>query len=383
MSSSLRRIASNYLVAAGELIANPIVEVDGGGVVRSVGCYDPMLIDRMERTEFYAGVMTAGFVNAHCHLELSYMRGVITPHGGFAAFAGSVAQHRGEASEQQRTEAMVAADNEMSRAGVVAVADILNGSSSFPIKARSDIEYVNFAELFGLRSVDTSAIDPLLSYPSTMATPHSLYSLNDNLLRQVVAMGDVQIPLSIHFMESEAEAELFHRRGDLYEWYQRVGFECDFLHYESPAHRLVSIVPPERSVMLIHNCCVTQYDIDIIMGHFTAPVYWVVCPRSNDFISELLPPVELLRRNNLNICVGTDSLASNHSLSMIEELVALDTSAPIEEQVSWITRNGASALSKNYLGDVRVGMKPAINILSNIDYCKLSLTKGTSVLRVL
>ena len=56
------------------------------------------------------------------------------------------------------------------------------------------------------------------------------------------------------------------------------------------------------------------------MNHFTAPVWWCLCPGSNRYISRLVPPVELFRRNGLNICLGTDSLASNTALSLLGEM---------------------------------------------------------------
>lgn len=82
---------------------------------------------------------------------------------------------------------------------------------------------------------------PLLRHPHTSLTPHSLYSVQDAPLRAIAAEGDA--PLSVHFMESPAESELFARRGPLWEWYRKVGFTCDFLHYGSPAERLVACVP--------------------------------------------------------------------------------------------------------------------------------------------
>lgn len=380
-STSHRRIASNLLLSGGEFVARPIIEVDERGRILSVEQFDEGTIDRMSGVEFYNGVMVAGFVNAHCHTELSYLKGEIEPYGGFATFASKIGQIRNLATESQRLDAIAQADAEMYRGGVVAVGDIVNGSTSFECKARSAIEYVNFAEVFGLRSHDTSAVDELLHNDHTSLTPHSLYSLNDDLFRDIASQPSAS-PLSIHFMESEAEQALYDGSGRLYEWYQRMGFECDFLHYGSPAERLVALTPPDRSVMLVHNCCVTQRDIEVVMNHFTAPVYWVVCPRSNDYISRLTPPLELLRANNLNICVGTDSLSSNWSLSMVEELRAMD-SVPLAERLDWATRQGATALNLDNLGSIEVGKCPGVNILSGVDYSRMELTPKSSIRRII
>lgn len=376
-SSPTRKVASNLLLLRGEFVANPVVEVDGEGRILSVEV-GVESIDRSPQTEFYGGIMLPGFVNAHCHLELSYLRGAIEPGGGFATFGESIGAVRGRYSDEERLNAMVRADIEMVREGVVGVGDIVNGDTSFATKLSSGVEYRNFAEVFGLSSVDTSAVDGLLSNSATTLTPHSLYSLNDQAFKKSVNDGS---PLSIHFMESPSEMELYQGRGALYDWYSRVGFKCDFLHYGSPAERLISSVPADRSVMLVHNCCVTQRDIDLIMGHFTAPVYWVLCPRSNRYISGITPPYELLRSNGLNICIGTDSLASNWSLSMLSELREVK-STPLAERLTWATHNGAKALLLNDLGDIEAEKSPGINILSAIDYDSMELTPESRIRRI-
>ncbi len=383
-SSPSRRVAANLLLQGGRLYRNPIVEFAADGTILSVERCEAGDEDRLDRspyTEFYSGIMVAGFVNAHCHLELSYLRGAIESGGGFAKFASRIGEVRGNYSEDDRLRAIARAESEMIREGVVAVGDIVNGDSTFATKSRSPIMYRSFAELFGLRSIDTSAVDPLLRQPLTSATPHSTYSLNDAIFRDIAHNGDAS-PLSIHFMESAAEHELFEGKGRLAEWYSRAGFECDFLHYGSPAERLISSVPPDRRVLLVHNCCVTQRDIDIVMGHFTAPVYWVLCPCSNRYISDLRPPVDLLRRNSLNICIGTDSLASNWSLSMIEELNLLND-VPLVERLDWATRVGAEALGFDHLGEIEVGRRPGINIISGVDYSLLQLTSNTKIRHII
>ncbi len=384
-SHQSRRIASNMLLRGGELLRNPIVEVAHDGEILSIETLDEgAAIDRHPSTEFYSGIMMAGFVNVHCHLELSYLRDMIPSGAGFAAFASRIAEVRGGFSTQQREQAMARADAEMLREGIVAVGDIVNGASSFETKSRSQIEYRSFAELFGLRQKDISPIEELLTLPHTSATPHSLYSLNNDPFRLVVerAQNNTQGGrLSIHFMESAAEAELFRGEGRLYEWYSKEGFECDFLNYDSPAERLIHSVPRDQSVILVHNTCLSEHDIDIIMGHFTAPVYWVLCPRSNRYISDLTPPVQLMRQRSLNICIGTDSLASNWSLSIIEELKALQ-GVPLVERLDWATRIGAAALGLDSMGDIEVGRHPKINILSGIDYSTMELTDRSSVRRI-
>lgn len=370
-----RKIASNWLWTPEGFLRRPLVTLDDGGRILDVRtCDDP---DREPFTEFHAGLLTPGFVNAHCHLELSALRGRIPEGCGFAGFARAMGEVRGLADEEERRAAIAAADAEMTRGGIVAVGDIANGEAAFDVKSAGRIAYRTFAEFFGLRTMAADSLRPLLRHPRTSLTPHSVYSVQDAPFRALCAEGTA--PLSIHFMESPAEAELFAGRGPLHEWYARAGFACDFLHYGSPAERLVRSIPAERSLILVHACCVGKEEVRRILAHFTAPVYWCLCPRSNRYISRLAPPVALLRSLGARICLGTDSLASNRSLSLLDELRALG-GVPLRESLRWATLGGAEALGlDDALGTVAPGKRPGLNLLTGLDFERMALTPDTRV----
>lgn len=290
---------------------------------------------------------------------------------------------RGNFDASQRLAAAEEADRMMWDEGIEAVGDIVNDASSFAVKADSPIRYRSFAEVFGLRECNLERQRALLRHPLTSLTPHSVYSVQDAPFREVCNDGS-DAPLSIHFMESPDELSLFFGRGALHDWYEKVGFECDFLRYGLPAERIVECIPKERSVMLVHDCYVTQTDIDIIMNHFTAPVHWVLCPRSNRHISGIEPrTVDLLRANGLNICIGTDSLASNSSLSVIEELKCF-RGVPLDELLTWATANGADALGfGDTLGRAEVGKRCGLTLISGADLSTMTLTDDSRARRVL
>lgn len=167
-----RKIASNLLLHRGELLHNPVVELTPDGEILSIEFVESSMLDYSPETEFYSGIMMAGFINVHSHLELAYLRGQIEPYSGFAGFASKIGQIRNNFSTKEREMAIVRANSEMRRGGVAAVGDITNGDSSFRTKERSEIEYRNFAEVFGLNTIDTKAVDNLLKYPLTSLTPH-------------------------------------------------------------------------------------------------------------------------------------------------------------------------------------------------------------------
>ena len=374
----MRRIASHYLIDSGHITPRPVVTLDDEGRIVAVEQWQQL--DSLAATEFYAGALCAGFVNAHCHAELSYLHGAIERGSGFAGFARAIGQARGGFSAEERQRALRATDARMWSEGVQAVADIVNGSTSYEVKGRSNIYYKSFAELFGLNSA-ASAIESLCHAERTSPTPHSTYSVQDGAFRNVATRAGDN-PLSIHFMESPDEAALYRGEGSLAAWYERMGWQCDFLHYGSPAARLVGSLTEDTRLMLIHNCCIAEEDITLINNHFTRPVAWVLCPRSNDYISGLRPPVEMLRRHDALICIGTDSLASNSSLEMMAELKRL-SDYPLEEVLTWATANGADALGYGAeLGRIEIGKRCGLAVIDALDYEKVRLTELSTARRI-
>ena len=371
-SSQLRKIASHYLLTPQGFYKHPLITVDAlSGEIFNLESYSNNL-DATAGVEFYSGILCPGFTNAHCHSELSYLKDTIAEGVGYAGFAAAMAGVRDNFTPEQRAAALKEADRYMWNEGINIVADIVNDNSSFATKADSPIKYHSFAEVFGLKKSNLEYCKSLTANPNTTLTPHSVYSVQSRDFSAVCNNGSS--PLSIHFKESEAEQLLFEGKGSLAEWYSAVGFECDFLHFGSPARRIVESIPADRSVLLVHNCFVTQQDIDLIMSHFTAPVYWVLCPRSNRYISGQTPDVvQLLSKNGLNICIGTDSLASNHSLSILEELKCFDN-IPLDQLLTWATYNGAAALGEKTCGIINI---------CGADLEAMKLTPKTTVKRVL
>ena len=363
----MRRIAAHWLVDRGKVTQRPVVTLADDGQIVAVEQWESL--DSMAQTEFYAGALTAGFVNAHCHIELSYLRGKIERGSGFAGFARAIGQVRGLASDEERMAAIAATDAKMYSEGVEVVADIVNGTTSMPTKSKSRILYHSFAEVFGLLST-TEPMLGLLQYDNTTLTPHSTYSLQEKVFGAITEQRydyAHDAPLSVHFMESPDEKALYVGKGSLAEWYTRMGWECDFLHYGSPAGRIVGQIAADRKVLLVHNCCIEEEDFDLIEKHFQVQPSWVVCPCSNDYISGLRPPLELLRRRGAEICIGTDSLASNEELTMVGEMKRM-SEVPLAELVEWATINGARALGVDReKGSIEVGKRAGVVLLEGVE----------------
>jgi cytosine/adenosine deaminase-related metal-dependent hydrolase len=238
-------------------------------------------------------------------------------------------------------------------------------------------------EHFGLNNFSPAPLHELATrYDRCSVTPHSTYSVQDAPFRELCSNEGA---LSIHLLESDDEALLYQHRGSLHDWYERMGWQCDFLHYATPAGRIVASTPTERAMLLVHATRATAEDIATIERH-TRNATWVLCPESNRYISRQEPPVALLRDMGAKIAIGTDSLASARSLSMIENLRQLGKicDASLAEMLTWATINGAKALGiEDVKGSFTCGKAPGVVIVEGADLQAMCLTPETTTRRLI
>jgi cytosine/adenosine deaminase-related metal-dependent hydrolase len=376
----MRRIASHYALINGALERGIVVEVDDHGTITRVSRHDT--IDNLASVEFYPGILIPGMVNAHSHLELSYLRGAIAEGTGFAGFAREIGRVRGNYTLEERLHAASVADSEMWYEGVEAVMDIANDDLVMPIKESSKIEYHTLFEVFGLMAQSCDTQRAMASkYSNADVTTHSTYSLQDALFRDIATKGKES--LSVHLLESEDEIALYNKKGSLWEWYERMGWECDFLHYGHPAKRIAESVPAARRTLLVHGCKSTAEDISLLYRYFDMQPTWVLCPESNRYISGITPPVSLYREMGAQIAIGTDSLASARHLSMVENMRLLGD-VPLAELLTYATLNGAKALGiAERKGSIEVGKQPGLAVISGLDMQNMRLTPESTSRRII
>jgi cytosine/adenosine deaminase-related metal-dependent hydrolase len=184
-------------------------------------------------------------------------------------------------------------------------------------------------------------------------------------------------------LESDDETALYNKYGSLWDWYSRMGWECDFLHYGSPAQRIASSVPAVRPTILVHGCKATAKDVALLNDHFHRPPVWVLCPESNRYISGITPPVSMLRDKGATIAIGTDSLASTRHISMVGNMRQLGD-IPLAELLTYATLNGAKALGiAKKKGSIEVGKQPGLAVISGVDLHKLQLTSESVSTRII
>lgn len=377
----MKRISAKYVYTLDrkEPLVNAFVEVDDDGNICSVGkCEDgEQVLD---------GALVPGFVNAHCHLELSHLHGKFRKGTGMAGFIDQINALRDWAGDDVKTELVRKWMDKLWRDGVSAIADISNDASSFPVKKVSEIYTRTFLEVFGTEAQDCDSVMKSVTELNEVAdsfgidaapTPHSCYTMSPELLSASSAAGLKSGYLSYHSQESQEEEDLLiDGSGLMAENRRRAGMSTPPVTGESSLKYFIGRLqaakpsPYDEHILLVHNVTLKQDDIDAakkVMNN----VYWAICPLSNIFIHNALPPVELMRRNALKICLGTDSLSSNDDLDMMKELICLHENfpeVPMSELFTWASLNGAEFLGKEkQLGTLEPGKKPGIVLVSGLD----------------
>jgi len=333
----------------------------------------------------FSGILSPGFINCHCHLELSHMKGLIPEGTGLVKFVLDVVQQR-HFPEEEILRAIEKAENEMLANGIMAVGDICNNALTVHQKIKGRLYYHNFIEASGFnpqissqrfqRSVDffrEYAKHYSIPVESNSIVPHAPYSVTDELWELIINFPGNHL-LTIHNQEIAAENEWFvNKQGGLSDLYEKMNIDVSFFK-PSGKSSLQTYLPKflgNQSVILVHN--VHTSEDDILFSQQSAisnRLYWCLCPNANEYIGQQLPDVNLLMKNNCEIVLGTDSLASNHQLSILEEIKAIRQHFPnieTEKLLKWATINGAKALQLDQvLGSFEKGKKPGVVLIDSI-----------------
>lgn len=417
----MRRLSADYIFPiASEPIKNGVITVDTDGTI--IGVEHP--IQGVE-TEHYEGVICPGFINTHCHLELSHMRSQIRQNLGMAGFIKAIISERAKFSEEQIEHAIADAEKEMIENGIVAVGDISNNNSTFKQKAKGNLLYHTFIEVFDLNPKkaeesfnrglalfqEASQISNLKSQISIV--PHAPYTVSESLLQLINEhAAKANSIISIHNQESEAESELLiSHSGPIYETFKALDINTDLIR-KTGVNSLKSTLLHLKyasKILLVHNTYTSREDIiwareemedgrwKLGNGNFevtyentpyltshVSHLYWCTCPSANLYIENKLPDYIHFIEENATVTIGTDSLASNWSLSILDELKSISKyypDIPLQTLLLWATKNGANFLGFDSLGTIEKGKKPGLNLLTGID--DLKITKQTKVVKLL
>jgi aminodeoxyfutalosine deaminase len=377
----MRKISADWIYpVSSPPISNGVIIIDELGEILSVGTTVPVEFEALPM-EFLHGIIIPGFINTHCHLELSHMKGVAPTGTGLLPFIKTVVTQR-EVKQEFIQEKIFQADWEMQENGIVAVGDISNKTDTVHVKKESPIQYYTFIEMFDF--LDENQTDQLFEgylkvwkqhedgvKNKKSAVPHAPYSVTPAMYQKINGLNSGQKKtISLHNQETLHEILLFSdKKGGFPDFYKGFGVHLDDFSPKtnnSLVHALTYMDPSQRT-LLVHN---TLTDLESIQfAHsWGNEIYWATCPNANLYIENRLPDYSIFKQGGATMTIGTDSLTSNWQLSVLEEMKTILTYQSyltFEEVLQWATLNGAKALGfDKKLGSIEIGKKPGLNLLN-------------------
>jgi len=372
-----RYLSANWIFPVSSAPLNKgVLCISEEGEIEAVLTNEEAISLGIEHIEQFEGVLVPGFINTHCHLELSHLFHKIKERTGLPDFVKEVVAQRNQGEELIIAD-MTAADKQMYENGIVAVGDISNELISKKVKEQSQVYYHTFVEVFGFNMPAAPIIERAINIKEAFRplkasiVPHAPYSVAKDLFEAIqehTAKDDV---LSIHNQETEAENEFFEKgTGQFESMYQRLNIPKSASHgngHNAIRYHLPHL--PKNNLLLVHNTFSSKADVDFAQ-QIHHNLYWCLCPNANLYIEDRLPDVEMLQAEGVDITLGTDSLASNHQLSILSEMQTLQQyrQVPFEELLKWATLNGAKFLGIDaQYGSFEVGKKPGVNLIEITD----------------
>jgi cytosine/adenosine deaminase-related metal-dependent hydrolase len=342
-----------------------------------------------DNIEQFTGILSPGFINAHCHLELSHLKGVVPQQTGLVDFVFKIITER-HFAEDEILAAIESAEAAMVQNGIVAVGDICNTTHTIAQKSKQNIRYHNFIEVAGFVPAGAitrfnAAVETLNAFNNkqwtmnngqrtTTIAPHAPYSVSPELFSLINDFPNNNL-ITIHNQETIAEDDFFtHRTGDFLRLYEKLNVDISF--FTASGKSSVQTWWPRfthhQSIILVHDVTTTKNDIAFIKPKTQNPklkTVFCLCPNANLYITNQLPDVKMLMKEGCTIVLGTDSLASNHQLSILEEMKTLQQHFPeieILTLLQWATLNGAKALQMDdTLGSFEKGKQPGVVLIEN------------------
>lgn len=345
----------------GELRAGQWLVVERGRV-RELTARPPA---EARRVDLGDGLLLPGLVNAHTHLELSFLHGLAPePAGDFVAWLEGLVRTRPGHDHLDARGATRRAARQAREAGTVLVGDITNTFRAQQPAWEEGLHTVSFGEAIGPQRAQPP--QPRLEWPNgvlqaSAVAAHAPYSVPDWRLKALKRQAGA-LPFCIHLAESRAEVELVAGQGEegqrLRQFLIERGMNLDDLVFHGPrplAHLLALGVVDQRT-LLVHG---VQLDPEEMTQVAATGASLCLCPRSNLGLTRAIAPVEAALAAGVNLCLGTDSLTSSPDLSLWPEMATLLRVFPAlapEAVLTMATLGGAQALGlAEHFGSLRPG----------------------------
>ena len=308
-----------------------------------------------------------GLINAHCHLDYTRLRGKIATQKSFTDWIHAINAEKATLSLKDYTASINEGFAEAKRFGTTTIANLTAFPELIP-KISPPIRTWWFAELIDVRSPERAnelvdlAIQSLRQAANRGLAPHALFTASQDLYRRCEEIAlQKNILLTTHLAESREEMEMFHHAsGPLYEFMKAIGRPMNDCGNQTPLEMFLGAIGDSglSNWLVAHLNELTERDFELLEKSKTK-FHVVHSPRSRDYFRHNSFEFDRLHSLGFNICLGTDSLASNENLNLFDEMRAFQRNQPgasPDKIFEMVTINPALALHKeNALGRIQAG----------------------------
>ncbi len=318
-----------------------------------------------------------GLINAHCHLDYTCLRGKIPPPNSFADWIGAINAEKAKLSAQDYLASITEGFAEAKRFGTTTIANLTAFPELIP-QVASPIRTWWFAELIDVRSPERAnelvdrAISALKrardSSRGIGLAPHAPFTASTNVYRRCEEIAQREnFLLTTHLAESREEMSMFRdSAGPLYEFIKENGRDMSDCGDQTPLDHFLRTMRDSSTALhsarndtgwiVAHLNELAKSDFELLEAS-RGKFHVVHSPRSHDYFAHSAFAFERLRDLGFNICLGTDSLASNENLNLFAEMRAFrrgQAAVSPKETLEMVTVNGGRALGRpQILGRIR------------------------------
>lgn len=301
-------------------------------------------------------VLAPGLINAHCHLEYTCLRGEVEWRGSFVEWLAQMIAAKKLHSARDYAEATARGAEQLLDFGTTTVVNIvafpraLDELPGLPLRTIWCLELIDLFQNKTPQEILAEAEGFLDARPHLAGqhgfSPHAPYSASADLYMLSARAAKTRgVILTTHLAETAEEDDMFRRgTGPMYDYFLRAGRNMRDCKRLGPTGLLAEWGVLGPNCLAVHANCLTPADVKLLARTGTHVVH---CPKSHRYFNRGVPMLSALWEHGVNVCLGTDSLASNDVLNMFAEMQALALvypRLPAQQILEMTTRNAARAL---------------------------------------
>ncbi len=337
------------------IIENGYIETENG-TITAIGNGKP----NGDIIDYGPGLLIPPLVNTHVHLELSALKGSLPFNQGFRLWVKVLLEKRAQFSEQELIDASQHSIHDLLDYGNLYIGEISTlGITKGPIE-KSGLKGIWFQEFLGLQRVEAQCISN--NSLSSSFAGHAPHSTSPILIKKIKKISNGKgLPFSIHLAESEDESEFIDKgKGQWADFLasRNIDWSSWSIGSKSPVEYISELGILDPATIAVHALNVSDSDLEILAQ---SQVRICICPRSNQNLHARQPKIERMLEKGIQLCLGTDSLASCDSLNIFDEMKFIKKKYPNIDPAtvfSMATINGAKALGcENETGTIAPGKR--------------------------